>query len=161
MLGWTCLQGFHLFFLFSSSFYPSVVFFILVFIYQYWHIVKQATFKITLEVPTDLVALSNMPITEEKVNGNLKIVSYQESPIMSTYLVAIVVGLFDYVEDHTSDGKTILSIIISCLVNSRSSKSSFFFCSGIKVRVYCQVGKADQGKFALHVGAKTLDLFKE
>lgn len=122
---------------------------------------KQATFKITLEVPTDLVALSNMPITEEKVNGNLKIVSYQESPIMSTYLVAIVVGLFDYVEDHTSDGKTILSIIISCLVNSRSSKSSFFFCSGIKVRVYCQVGKADQGKFALHVGAKTLDLFKE
>lgn len=46
-----------------------------------------------------------MPVMEEKVNGNLKIVSYQESPIMSTYLVAIVVGLFDYVEDHTSDGK--------------------------------------------------------
>ncbi|CAF2240874.1 unnamed protein product [Brassica napus] len=95
----------------------------------------KATFKITLEVPTELVALSNMPIVDEKVDGNVKVVSYQESPIMSTYLVAIVVGLFDYVEDHTSDG--------------------------IKVRVYCQVGKADQGKFALHVGAKTLDLFKE
>ncbi|CAF2068169.1 unnamed protein product [Brassica napus] len=95
----------------------------------------KATFKITLEVPSDLVALSNMPVVEEKVNGSVKVVSYQESPIMSTYLVAIVVGLFDYVEDHTSDG--------------------------IKVRVYCQVGKADQGKFALHVGAKTLDLFKE
>ncbi|KAL0679773.1 hypothetical protein Bca4012_007754 [Brassica carinata] len=95
----------------------------------------KATFKITLEVPAELVALSNMPIVDEKVDGNVKVVSYQESPIMSTYLVAIVVGLFDYVEDHTSDG--------------------------IKVRVYCQVGKADQGKFALHVGAKTLDLFKE
>lgn len=46
-----------------------------------------------------------MPVVEEKVNGNLKIVQYQESPIMSTYLVAVVVGLFDYVEDHTSDGK--------------------------------------------------------
>ena len=45
-----------------------------------------------------------MPIVDEKVDGNVKVVSYQESPIMSTYLVAIVVGLFDYVEDHTSDG---------------------------------------------------------
>lgn len=64
----------------------------------------QATFKITLEVPSELVALSNMPVLEEKVNGNLKTVSYQESPIMSTYLVAVVVGLFDFVEDQTPDG---------------------------------------------------------
>ncbi|PON95981.1 Peptidase M1, alanine aminopeptidase/leukotriene A4 hydrolase [Trema orientale] len=95
----------------------------------------KATFKITLDVPSELVALSNMPVIEEKVDGHLKTVSYQESPIMSTYLVAIVVGLFDYVEDHTSDG--------------------------IKVRVYCQVGKANQGKFALHVAVKTLELYKE
>ena len=55
-------------------------------------------------MPSELIALSNMPIIEEKVDGHLKTVSYQESPIMSTYLVAVVVGLFDYVEDHTSDG---------------------------------------------------------
>ena len=67
----------------------------------------QATFKITLDVPSELVALSNMPIIEEKVEGHLKTVSYQESPIMSTYLAAVVVGLFDYVEDYTSDGKII------------------------------------------------------
>ncbi|XP_076932778.1 aminopeptidase M1-like [Bidens hawaiensis] len=95
----------------------------------------KATFKITLEVPSDLVALSNMPVVDEKVNGNLKTVSYQESPIMSTYLVAAVVGLFDYVEDHTPDG--------------------------IKVRVYTQVGKANQGKFALDVAVKTLGLYKD
>ncbi|CAM8967550.1 unnamed protein product [Rhodiola kirilowii] len=95
----------------------------------------KATFKITLDVPSDLIALSNMPIIEEKSNGHLKTVSYQESPIMSTYLVAVVIGLFDYVEDHTTDG--------------------------IKVRVYCQVGKADQGKFALDVAVKTLVLFKD
>lgn len=70
-----------------------------------WNLGLQATFKITLDVPSDLVALSNMPVIEEKVDGHLKTVSYQESPIMSTYLVAIVVGLFDYVEDHTCDGK--------------------------------------------------------
>ncbi|KAJ8774038.1 hypothetical protein K2173_009469 [Erythroxylum novogranatense] len=94
----------------------------------------KATFKITLDVPSELLALSNMPVIEEKVDGHLKTVSYQETPIMSTYLVAVCVGLFDYVEDHTSDG--------------------------IKVRVYCQVGKADQGKFALNVAVKTLELYK-
>ena len=59
-------------------------------------------------MPAELVALSNMPVIEEKVNGDLKTVSYQETPIMSTYLVAVVVGLFDYVEDHTSDGTVLL-----------------------------------------------------
>lgn len=53
-----------------------------------------------------------MPVVEEKVNGNLKTVCYQESPIMSTYLVAVVVGLFDYVEDHTPDGTYIIYIYI-------------------------------------------------
>ncbi|KAL6523975.1 AP-1 complex subunit mu-1-like [Orobanche minor] len=95
----------------------------------------KATFKITLEVPSELVALSNMPVIEEKLNGNLKMVYYQESPIMSTYLVAVVIGLFDYVEDRTPDG--------------------------IIVRVYCQVGKVSQGKFALDVAVKTLGLYKE
>ncbi|XP_058222538.1 aminopeptidase M1 [Rhododendron vialii] len=95
----------------------------------------KATFKITLEVPTELVALSNMPIVEEKRDGVIKTVHYEESPIMSTYLVAVVIGLFDYVEDHTSDG--------------------------IKVRVYCQVGKENQGKFALDVAVKTLDFYKK
>lgn len=55
-------------------------------------------------MPSELVSLSNMPIIDEKVDGSTKTVCYQESPIMSTYLVAVVIGLFDYVEDHTSDG---------------------------------------------------------
>ncbi|KAF1874000.1 hypothetical protein Lal_00041441 [Lupinus albus] len=83
----------------------------------------------------ELIALSNMAIVEEKNDGDLKTVLYQESPIISTYLVAVVVGLFDYVEDHTSNE--------------------------VKVRVYCQIGKTDQGKFALHVIVKTLELFKD
>ncbi|KAL5559486.1 hypothetical protein UlMin_035697 [Ulmus minor] len=94
----------------------------------------KATFKVILDVPSELTALSNMPVIEEKVKGHLKTVSFQESPKMSTYLVAIVVGLFDYVEDHTSDG--------------------------VKVRVYSQVGKTNQGKFALGVAVKMLEFFK-
>ena len=34
-------------------------------------------------------------------------------------------------------------------------------CTGVKVRVYCQVGKANQGKFALTVAVGTLELYKE
>ncbi|XVF48711.1 hypothetical protein PTKIN_Ptkin03bG0211400 [Pterospermum kingtungense] len=95
----------------------------------------KAKFKITLlDVPSELVALSNMPVTEEKLNGNLKTVHYQESPVMSTYLVAVVFGLFDYIEHQTTDGT--------------------------KVRVYCQAGKANQGKFALDVAVRTLAFYK-
>lgn len=95
----------------------------------------KAKFKMTLDVPSEQVALSNMPVVEEKKEGNQKTVYFGESPVMSTYLVAVVVGLFDYVESHTDDG--------------------------VKVRVYCQIGKANQGKFALDVAVKTLELYKK
>lgn len=64
----------------------------------------QATFQITLDVPSEVTALSNMPIIKEKLNGNIKTVYFEESPMMSTYLVAVVVGLFDSVEEMTADG---------------------------------------------------------
>ncbi|TVU06229.1 hypothetical protein EJB05_49430, partial [Eragrostis curvula] len=95
----------------------------------------KAKFKLTLEVPSELVALSNMPAVEETVNGPLKTVYYEESPLMSTYLVAIVVGSFDYIESSTSQGT--------------------------KVHVYTQVGKCNQGTFALDVAVKSLDLYKD
>ena len=66
---------------------------------------------LTLEVPSDLVALSNMPVVKETVSGPIKTVFYEESPLMSTYLVAIVVGLFDYIESSTSEGRRLVFII--------------------------------------------------
>lgn len=65
---------------------------------------KQATFKVTLTVPSEYTALSNMPVESEKLDGELKTVYFEESPIMSTYLVAFVVGLFDHIEDATIPG---------------------------------------------------------
>ena len=50
----------------------------------------KATFKITLDVTSELVALSNMPIVEEITDGNLKTVSYQESPIMWSKFECII-----------------------------------------------------------------------
>lgn len=56
---------------------------------------------------------------------NLVEVKFATTPIMSTYLVAFVIGEYDYVESQSSDG--------------------------VMVRVYTPVGKAEQGKFALEV----------
>uniref|UniRef100_N1R106 Aminopeptidase n=1 Tax=Aegilops tauschii TaxID=37682 RepID=N1R106_AEGTA len=95
----------------------------------------KAKFKLTLEVPSELVALSNMPVANATFAGPIKTVHYQESPPMSTYLVAIVVGLFEYVEGMTT--------------------------KGTRVRVYTQIGKSNQGKFALDVGVKSLNLYKD
>ncbi|KAL5755640.1 hypothetical protein ACOSQ2_020386 [Xanthoceras sorbifolium] len=93
----------------------------------------KATFKITVDAPSELVALSNMPIIDEKLNGDVKTVYFEETPVMSTYLVAVVVGLFDHIEDTTADG--------------------------VKVGVYCPAGRSDEGKFALHLAVKSLDIF--
>ncbi|VAI31867.1 unnamed protein product [Triticum turgidum subsp. durum] len=95
----------------------------------------KAKFKLTLEVPSELVALSNMPVGNATFAGPIKTVRYLESPPMSTYLVAIVVGLFEYVEGMTT--------------------------KGTRVRVYTQIGKSNQGKFALDVGVKSLNLYKD
>ncbi|KAG6551916.1 hypothetical protein Mapa_006533 [Marchantia paleacea] len=93
----------------------------------------KAIFKLTVHVPLDRVVLSNMPVSSEVVTGRKKAVSFEESPKMSTYLVAVVVGEFDFVEGTTEDGKL--------------------------VRVYTEVGKKDQGKFALQVALKTLPFY--
>nr|XP_058942473.1 puromycin-sensitive aminopeptidase-like [Pocillopora verrucosa] len=97
----------------------------------------KATFDITLVVPKDRVALSNMNVVEEKdaEDASLKVVTYARTPVMSTYLVAFVVGEFDYVEGKDSDG--------------------------VLIRVYTPKGKTIQGQFALEVAQKTLPFYKE
>ncbi|XP_065216102.1 puromycin-sensitive aminopeptidase-like [Planococcus citri] len=96
----------------------------------------KARFDITLAVDPDKVALSVMPVESEKITADgIKIVKFQRTPIMSTYIVAMVVGDFDYVEDKTSDG--------------------------ILIRVYTPPGKKEQGRFALHCATKVLPFYKD
>uniref|UniRef100_A0A0D6QRK3 Aminopeptidase n=1 Tax=Araucaria cunninghamii TaxID=56994 RepID=A0A0D6QRK3_ARACU len=93
----------------------------------------KASFKITVRAPVDRVVLSNMPAIEEKSDGSLKTVIFEESPLMSTYLVAVVVGEFEYIEGTSTAGN--------------------------KVRVYTEAGKTNQGKFALDVALRTLPFY--
>ncbi|XP_066915619.1 puromycin-sensitive aminopeptidase-like [Clytia hemisphaerica] len=98
----------------------------------------KATFDITMIAPKDLVVLSNMDVKEEKPfaeDETHKVVSFNKSPIMSTYLVAFVVGEFEYVEGRTTDD--------------------------IAVKVYTPCGKTEQGKFALDISLKTLPFYAD
>ncbi|KAB0796160.1 hypothetical protein PPYR_10221 [Photinus pyralis] len=95
----------------------------------------KATFDISLIVPPKLEALSNMPVKTVGNVGDLVRYDFERTPIMSTYLVAAVVGEYDYVEDRSDDG--------------------------VLVRVYTPRGKKEQGLFALQVATKVLPYYKE
>lgn len=98
----------------------------------------KATFDISIIAPKDRVVLSNMNVISDVAyaeDENLKLVKFAKTPIMSTYLVAFVIGEFDYVEDTTVDG--------------------------VKVRVYTPVGKSEQGEFSLKVATKVLPYYKD
>ncbi|KAH8303799.1 hypothetical protein KR018_006010 [Drosophila ironensis] len=96
----------------------------------------KATFDITLVVPKDRVALSNMPVLkEDPLPDGLRRVRFDRTPVMSTYLVAVVVGEYDHVEAKSDDG--------------------------VLVRVFTPVGKREQGTFALEVATKVLPYYKD
>ena len=57
---------------------------------------------------------------EDTEDSSCDVVRFGTSPVMSTYLVAIVVGEFDYIEDKSEEG-------ITC-------------------RVYSPLGKKEQGR---------------
>ena len=97
----------------------------------------KAEFELTLEIPDGLTALSNnLSASEEpgKKPGR-KRVHFAVTPKMSTYLVAFMVGEFEYSEAQTAEG--------------------------VNVRVYATPGKSGQLGFALEAGTKTLSFYND
>ncbi|KAF9313328.1 hypothetical protein BGZ89_009284, partial [Linnemannia elongata] len=99
----------------------------------------KATFSIKLCVPSELVALSNMPVEQiTAVEPEEMTYHFEKTPIMSTYLVAWAVGEFEYVESTT----TKLENPVTC-------------------RVYTLPGLKEQGQFAVDITPKILEYFSE
>ena len=97
---------------------------------------RKATFTCSLRVPTHMTALSNMPESMVRDHGDgTKTVSFMPSPRMSTYLLAFVVGEFDFVSALTKNGVTI--------------------------RVFCPPGKPQLGRFALECAVNALDAYDD
>ena len=94
----------------------------------------KAIFGVTLIVPNDLYAVSNAPIVSETPAGNgWRLVSFDDTMKMSTYLVAFIVGPFEATEAVDVDG--------------------------VPLRVVHPIGKGHLTEFALQVGAFTLRHF--
>ncbi|KAF3479560.1 uncharacterized protein GIQ15_06536 [Arthroderma uncinatum] len=102
----------------------------------------KATFDFEVEIPKGLTALSNMPVKAKRDGSKpeLEFVSFERTPIMSTYLLAWAVGDFEYVETMT--------------------KRKYNGAS-IPVRVYTTKGLKEQAQFALECASQTLDYFSE
>ena len=92
----------------------------------------KATFAVTLVIPWDLTAISNAPVQKEiPLDNGTKTVHFAETPRMSTYLLAFVVGDLASVEERAPNGAL--------------------------VRVWTTRGKEEQGRFALENAVKLLD----
>jgi puromycin-sensitive aminopeptidase len=92
----------------------------------------KAIFDITLVIPKDSVAISNMPIeTKTETNYGLNAFHFAITPLMSTYLLVFVVGDLDFIEQQTNNGTLI--------------------------RVWATRGKEHQGQYALDASMNLLD----
>ncbi len=94
----------------------------------------KATFAVTLDIPEHMTGVSNMPVTSQSIANGRKTVSFATTPPMSTYLLYMGAGDFDYIEQK-KDGRVI--------------------------RVYGVNGKSCQGAFALQFAADTLRFFEQ
>jgi len=94
----------------------------------------RARFQLTVVVPENWLAVSNMPVeNEQKVSGG-KEVRFESTPPMSSYLNVFVAGELDFVESQV--GPT-------------------------RVRVIATKGKAELGRYALEASAEILKYYND
>ncbi|KAF9383414.1 hypothetical protein CPB97_006477 [Podila verticillata] len=99
----------------------------------------KATFSLTLVAPQGTTCLSNMSVHSTILLENgMQEVSFLKTPIMSTYLLAWMIGDFDYIEAYTSGD---------------------FSGEPVLCRVYTPVGLADQGHYSLDLAIKSVEYF--
>ena len=79
----------------------------------------KATFDITMAIDKDLQAISNMPVKFETLENNKKVVQFEQTPVMATYLVYLGVGHFDEMEDKYRGKRLALTAMKGHLTESR------------------------------------------
>jgi len=96
----------------------------------------KAVFNVSLVVPKGKTAISNtLPISVAEHEAGFDIVKFAPTPKMSTYLLAFIVGDFEYIE--------------------RKSRR------GVTVRVYTTPGKTHQAHFALDTTVRCLEFYEK
>ncbi len=96
----------------------------------------KATFQVSMTVPSHLTAVSNTPVIDESDAGNdLKTIHFAETPRMSTYLLAFVVGDLACVEETAPNGTL--------------------------MRVFATRGNEHLGRFALDTALRLLEYYND
>lgn len=96
----------------------------------------KAVFHVSLVVPKGKTAISNaLPASISEHSAGFEIVKFSPTPKMSTYLLAFIIGDFEYLEKKSN--------------------------RGVKVRVYTTPGKKHQAKFALDVTVRMLEFYEK
>ncbi len=89
----------------------------------------KATFDLTLNTEKNVQALSNMPVKSQKENKEQKTTSFETTPIMSSYLLAFVVG-----ELHKVSGKTKDGVEVNTWATPAQSENSLHFALDVAIR---------------------------
>ena len=96
----------------------------------------KAIFEVSLVIPEGHTAISNtLPTIIKEHAPGWNIINFAPSPVMSTYLLAFIIGEFEYVEGYTKEK--------------------------VQIRVFTTAGKKHQAKFALDVAIRSLEFFNE
>lgn len=94
----------------------------------------KATFEISIIAENKYTAISNMPVSSKKKQGSKTIYKFGKTPIVSTYLIYLGVGEFEYLTGKV--GK-------------------------IQIRVVTTKGNKSKGKFSLELGKKLLTSYEK
>ena len=94
----------------------------------------KATFDISIIADNKFTAISNMPIKSKKKLGSKTVYHFSKTPMVSTYLIYLGVGEFEYLTGRV--GK-------------------------IQVRVITTRGNSSKGKFSLDLGKKLLTSYEK
>jgi aminopeptidase N len=133
----------------------------------------KAKFQLSVIVPNDLIVVSNMPLEKEEPltstlqdkyqnyvhpidedlndltsfvpSSSKKKVTFQQTPLTSTYLNAFVASYLDWLEKF---------VTVSYFDETEQSKQDT-----IKLRVYTLQGKAEEGAYVLNMAEKALTFY--
>ena len=94
----------------------------------------KATFEISIIAENKFTAISNMPVKSKKKGTNKTLYKFAKTPVVSTYLIYLGVGEFEYLTGKT--GKT-------------------------QIRVVTTKGNKSKGRFSLELGKKLLDSYEK
>lgn len=89
----------------------------------------KATFDLTLHTENKVEVLSNMPVKSQSENEQMLTTSFETTPVMSSYLLAFVVG-----ELHKVSGKTKGGVEVNTWATPAQTKESLSFALDVAIR---------------------------